>query len=72
MDSLEEATYRQTTALECLELERTKLIDKLIIVKEKQSKDDDETLTDSHSHSHSHSHERGQREQSDSNHNVLY
>ena len=32
MDAMEEAIYRQTTALECLELERCKLVEKLRLV----------------------------------------
>ena len=36
MDAMEEAIYRQTTALECLELERCKLVEKLRLVESTQ------------------------------------
>jgi len=41
LDALEEAMYRQTTALECLELERTKLLEKLL-VEEEENEDEEE------------------------------
>jgi hypothetical protein len=38
MDAMEEAIYRQTTALECLELERCKLVEKLRLVESTQQR----------------------------------
>lgn len=42
MDALEEATYRQTMALECLELERTKLLEKLLVEEEEEENEDED------------------------------